>query len=128
MARRAIVEGSDVARPLGPFSRAVWCGDLLFVSGQTGVDPTTNKLVAGGVKSETHQILRNLSAVLAVGLMDFGNVKKVDIFVTDMADFGQVNEIYASAFAQPWPARTTVGVAALPGGACIEMALIAALS
>lgn len=124
MTREAVVT-DRIARPLGPFSAAVWDREALFVSGTVGQDPVTGKLVDGGVEIQTLQVLKNLEAVLAAAGKSFANVIKVNIYLADMRDFGIVNECYARCFAAPYPARTTVQVAALPLGAAVEMELVA---
>lgn len=110
--------------PVGPFSPAVHSGDLLFFSGQVGQEPSTGKLVAGGVEAEARQLLRNLATLLAAADKSFADVVKANIYLTHIEDFKAVNEIYAEQFEQPFPARTTIGVAALPLGASIEIELI----
>lgn len=126
MTRNAITEGPGLAAPLGPFSRACWAGDLLYVSGQTGVVPETGALPPGGdVAAETRQVLKNLAAVLSAAGLSFADVIKANVFLADMADFRAMNAIYAEAFDEPRPARTTIGAAALPGGARVEIELVA---
>ena len=126
MSREAITQGPGLAAPLGPYSRAVWAGELLFVSGQTGVVPETGSLPPGGdVAAETRQVFANLKVVLAVAGLSFDDVIKVNVFVVDMNDFATVNAIYAEQFSEPRPARTTIAAAALPGGARVEMEMVA---
>lgn len=127
MARQTITEAPGLTPPLGPYARAAWASaPLLFVSGQTGVDPATGALPPGGdVATETAQVLRNLGAVLAAAGLGFEDVVKVNVYLTDMSAFAAMNEVYARAFSAPLPARTTIGVSALPGGARVEMELTA---
>ena len=110
--------------PVGPFSPAVRSGDFIFFSGQVGVDPATGKLVEGGVEAEARQLLRNLATLLEAAGKSFGDVVRAGVFLTDIGDFAAVNAIYAEEFERPFPARTTVAVAALPLGARIEIELL----
>jgi 2-iminobutanoate/2-iminopropanoate deaminase len=110
---------------LGPYSQAVRVGQWLFLSGQIGLDPATGELVSGGVTAETNRVLENLRAVLGAAGASFANVVRTTIYLADLADFGGVNEIYARFFQAPFPARATVGVAALPRGARVEIDAIA---
>ena len=110
--------------PVGPFSPAIRSGGFIFFSGQVGVDPTSGALVAGGVKAEARQLFANLATLLDAIGKSFGDVVKARVFLTNMGDFAAVNAIYAEQFAQPFPSRTTVAVAALPLGAAIEIELL----
>ena len=110
--------------PVGPFSPAVRSGDFIFFSGQVGVDPATGKLVEGGVEAEARQLFRNLATLLEAAGKSFGDVVRAGVFLTDITDFAEVNAIYAGQFEPPFPARTTVAVAALPLGARIEIELL----
>lgn len=126
MARRAINEVQGLGKALGPYSRAVWAGDLLYLSGQTGVDPATGKLVAGGAGSETEQILKGLASVLGAAGLTTDDVIKANVYLTDIMDFAAMNKVYEGFFHEPRPARTTIAVAALPGGAHVEIEVVAA--
>jgi 2-iminobutanoate/2-iminopropanoate deaminase len=123
MARKAITTETGAA--VGPYSHAVRAGKLLYLSGQTPVDPATGKLLDGDVQAQTAQCFQNLFGVLRAAGLTPDDVVKVNVFLTDMNDFDAMNEVYAAHFAQPFPARTTIGVAALPLGARIEIELIA---
>ncbi len=124
--RKAIF--SDLApRPVGPYSQAIASDELVFVSGQIGLDPRTGNLVEGGAKAEAVRCLENINGILASSGLGMSDVVKTTIFVTDMSDFGQVNEAYATFFATDPPARSTVGVASLPLGAKVEIEAIARL-
>jgi 2-iminobutanoate/2-iminopropanoate deaminase len=112
-------------RAIGPYSQAVQVGQWLFLSGQIGLDPATGELVSGGVTAETNRVLENLRAVLGAAGASFANVVRTTIYLADLADFGGVNEIYARFFQAPFPARATVGVAALPRGARVEIDAVA---
>lgn len=123
MARTAL--SSPTASAIGPYSHAVDDGTHVFCSGQTPIDPETGRLREGGVGEQTHQCFDNLLAVLADGGLGADDVVKVNVYLTDMDDFAAMNEAYATRFADPPPARTTVGVAALPMGARVEIELVA---
>jgi 2-iminobutanoate/2-iminopropanoate deaminase len=112
---------------VGPYSHAVRSGDFLFLSGQTPLDPATGKLVEGDVGEQTRQCLRNLEAVAQAGGAALGDAVRVGIYVTDMGTYAQVNEAYATFFDSDPPARSTIGVAALPLGAQVEIDAIVAL-
>lgn len=116
---------SPTATAVGPYSHAVDDGAYVFCSGQTPIDPGTGALKAGGVGAQTHQCFDNLFAVLADGGLGPAHVSKVNVYLTDMGDFAEMNEAYAERFEEPYPARTTVGVAALPLGARVEIELVA---
>ena len=123
MTRQAITaEGAAV---VGPYSMGVRAGEFVYFSGQTPLDPATGKLLEGGVAAQTEQCFRNLFAVLKAAGLTPDQVVKVNVFLTDMADFPAMNEVYAKQFAKPFPARTTIGVASLPLGARIEIEMIA---
>lgn len=113
------------AAAVGPYSHGVWAGDLLYLSGQTPLDPAAGKLVEGDVAAQAAQCFRNLFGVLAAAGLTPEHVVKVNVFLTDMADFAAMNAVYTTQFEKPFPARTTIGVAALPLGARIEIELIA---
>ncbi len=116
---------SPAASAVGPYSHAIDNGDYVFCSGQTPIDPSTGELRTGGVGEQTLQCFDNLFAVLADGGLTSAHVVKVNVYLTDMADFADMNEAYATRFTEPYPARTTVGVAALPLGARVEIELVA---
>jgi 2-iminobutanoate/2-iminopropanoate deaminase len=116
------------AKTLGPYSPAISCGDTLFISGQIGLDAATGKLVEGGVPAQARQALENLKAILAAAGLTFAHVVKTAIFLTDMGDFSAVNDVYKGYMAEPYPARSTIAVAALPAGAKVEIEMIASRS
>ena len=118
---------STTAAPaaIGPYSQAMTSGNLLFCSGQIGLDPETEQIVSGGIAAETRQVLTNLKAVLRAAGCTTSDIVKMTIYVTDMADFPTVNEIYAESLAPAKPARACVAVVALPKGARIEIDAIA---
>jgi 2-iminobutanoate/2-iminopropanoate deaminase len=123
---RAAISSDTLAPPAGPFSPGVRGGGLLFLSGQVAQDPATGKLTDGDVASQTHQILRNLAAVLAAAGKDLDDVIRVGVYLADMADFGAMNVAYRQHFSDPYPARTALGVAALPLDAQVEMDMVVA--
>lgn len=110
---------------VGPYSHAIDAGDLVYLSGQTPIDSTTGKHVAGDIAAQTMQCFKNLFNVLKAASLTPDNVVKVNVFLTDMKDFPAMNEIYKTHFNEPYPARTTIGVAALPLDAQIEIEMIA---
>jgi 2-iminobutanoate/2-iminopropanoate deaminase len=114
----------ELSPPVGPFSQAIEVGGFIFFSGQIGQDPATGKVVEGGIVAETERLFRNLSAVLKAAGKSFDHVVRAGVYLTNMSDFVAMNGIYAKYFSQPFPARTTIGVAALPLGACVEIDLV----
>jgi 2-iminobutanoate/2-iminopropanoate deaminase len=112
--------------PIGPYSQGVIAGGLLFVSGQIPIDPATDKLVEGDIKLQTEQVLKNILAVLKEAKMGPENVVKTTVYLTDMADFPAMNEVYARYLGKNPPARTTIQAAALPRGVKVEIDVIAA--
>jgi 2-iminobutanoate/2-iminopropanoate deaminase len=123
MTKIAIVS-SKLAPPVGPFSQAVKVDGFIYFSGQVGQDPATGKLVAGGVIAETERVFKNIAAILDEAGKNFDEVVRVGVFLTNMGDFAAMNGVYAKHFTQPYPARTTIGAAALPLGACVEIDLV----
>ena len=118
------ISSDKLAPPEGPFSPAVRSGGLIFFSGQVGVDPAIGRLVDGGVEAEARQVFRNLATLLEAAGKSFGDVVRAGVFLTDIGDFAAVNAIYAEQFEPPFPSRTTIGVAALPLGASVEVELL----
>lgn len=106
---------------IGPYSQAVEQDGVVFCSGQIGLDPASGQLVAGGTAAEAERVLQNLEAVLAAAGLTFAHVVRVTIYLVDLGDFATVNEIYGRYVREPYPARATVGVAALPRGARVEI-------
>jgi 2-iminobutanoate/2-iminopropanoate deaminase len=119
------VHAASAPAAVGPYSHAVRHGDLLFLSGQAPLDPRTGSVVEGGIEAQTRQVLANLHAVLTAAGATFDDVLKANIYLTDLADFQAVNAVYAEAFTEPHPARTTIGVAGLPLGISVEIELVA---
>jgi len=124
MTRNAHSSSSGPAA-IGPYSHGVWAGDLLYLSGQTPIDPATGKLVEGGVAEQTERVFANLTAVLADAGLTMDDVVKTNVFLTSMDDFAQMNGVYGNQFSEPYPARSTVAVAGLPLGARVEIELVA---
>ena len=125
MPAKTIVRPVNAAPPVGPYNHAVRVGDLLFCSGQIPLDPATGSLVAGDIKAQTEQALKNVKAILVDQGLDFGRIVKTTVFLTNLADFAAMNEVYAKFFTADFPARSTVQVAALPRGAAVEIEVIA---
>lgn len=126
MTRRAIsTEGAPAA--VGPYSQGIASDGLLFTAGQAALDPATGSLVEGGIEAETERVLANLTAVLDAAGCGWGDVLKTTIFLVDIGDFATVNAIYGRFMSDPPPARSTVGVAALPKGARVEIEVVARL-
>jgi 2-iminobutanoate/2-iminopropanoate deaminase len=121
---KVAITSPELTPPVGPFSQAIHVGDLIYFSGQIGQDPTTGRLVAGGITAETERIFQNLSAVLKAAGKGFDDVVRAGVYLTHMSDYVAVNGIYARHFTQPFPARTAIAVAALPLGACVEVDLV----
>jgi 2-iminobutanoate/2-iminopropanoate deaminase len=113
------------AAAVGPYSHGVVSDGHVFLSGQTPLDPATGSLAEGDIGTQTRQCFANLGAVLTAGGLTFDDVVKCNVYLTDMGDFAAMNVAYAEHFEQPYPARTTIGVAALPLGARVEIELIA---
>jgi 2-iminobutanoate/2-iminopropanoate deaminase len=126
-AHREIVTALDAPAAIGPYSHAVRTGGLLFCSGQIPLDPSTGEIVGATAAEQTQQCLANLGAVVAAAGATLGDAAQVTIYVTDMGAFAEVNEVYATAFEADPPARVTIGVAALPKGAQVEIAAVVVL-
>src|SRR6516162_9628849 len=123
MSKTAIIS-PELAPLVGPFSQAVKIDGFLFFSGQVAQDPASGRVVEGGIVAETERVFQNLSAVLKSAGKSFDDVVRAGVFLTSMSDFAAMNAICARYFSQPFPARTTIGAAALPLGACVEIDLV----
>jgi 2-iminobutanoate/2-iminopropanoate deaminase len=121
---KTAITSPELSPPVGPFSQAVKIDGFLFFSGQVAQDPATGKVVGGGIVPETERVFQNLSAVLKAADRNFDDVVQARVFLTSMSDFAAMNGIYAKYFRQPFPARTTIGAAELPLGACVEIDLV----
>ena len=122
---RTAVYSATAPAAIGPYSQGVWADDLLFLSGQTPIDPSTGALVPGDVSAQTERVFDNLGAVLAEAGLSFDEVIKCNVFLVSMKDFAIMNDAYRRRFSAPFPARTTVAVAELPMGARVEIELVA---
>jgi len=122
---KKVIRTDSAPAPIGPYNQAIQYGDMLFVSGQIAINPATGELVLGDIQAETHMVMNNLKAVLAEAGMDFSNIIKSSIFLMDMGQFAQVNEVYGSYFSTNPPARETVQVSGLPKGVNVEISVIA---
>lgn len=123
---RSIVHSDHAPKAIGPYSQAVRVGNTLYTSGQTPIDPATGKLVDGDISAQARQVFENLKAVLAAADASFENVARVGIYLTDLGNFAAVNETMKQYFREPYPARSTIGVASLPMGAQVEIDMVAA--
>ncbi|MBM3922994.1 MAG: RidA family protein [Sphingomonadales bacterium] len=123
---KTIINTTKAPAPIGPYNQAILKGDELFISGQIGIDPATGQLNNQDIATETRQVMLNLQAILDAAGMNFSHVIKTTIFLTDMNQFAQVNEVYGSFFVADFPARETVQVSALPKFVNVEISMIAA--
>ncbi len=123
---KEIITTKKAPEAIGPYSQAIKVGNFVFTAGQIAIDPSTQKMVEGGIKEQTERVIKNLKAVLEKAGLTLEDVIKADVFLTDLANFSQMNEIYAIYFSQAKPARATVAVKDLPKGALIEISVIAA--
>lgn len=123
---KTIINTPGAPAPIGPYNQAILTGNMLFISGQVCIDPTTGELRNKDIQEETHQVMQNLKAVLHAAGMDFNNVIKTTIFITDMNRFSEVNEVYGRYFEGEFPARETVQVSALPKFVNVEISMVAA--
>ncbi len=125
MATKTIIKPSNSPEAVGPYNHAVRVDDLLFCAGQIPVDPDTGNLVTGDIKAQTNRALQNVQAILNDQDLTFANVVKTTVFLTSLADFTAMNEVYSMYFKSNYPARSTVQVAALPKGANVEIEVVA---
>jgi len=122
---KQIIKTNNAPAPIGPYNQAVLINDTLYVSGQICIDPSTGNLKNKDIQEETHQVMQNLKAILSEGGMNFNNVVKATIFITDMNRFSEINEVYGRYFESDFPARETVQVSALPKFVNVEISMIA---
>ncbi len=122
---KIIVKPAKSPAAIGPYNHAVRVGDLLFCAGQIPIDPATGNLISGDIKTQTERTLQNVKAILDDQKLTFANVVKSMVFMTNLADFAGMNEIYAKYFTENFPARSTIQVAALPKGANVEIEVVA---
>jgi len=121
MSARSIISTDKAPAAIGPYSQAVQAGSLVFLSGQIPLVPDTMEMIEGGIDAQTHQVLKNLSAVAVAAGGSLENIVKLTIYMTDLADFGVVNDIMTQYFSAPYPARATVQISALPRNAAVEI-------
>lgn len=124
---RELITSPTSAPAIGPYSPGLKVGHLLFLSGQIPLDPATGQVVEGDIRAQTTRVMQNLGEILKAGGADYANVVRTTIFLTDLSDFAVVNEIYATYFKAPYPARATVQVARLPRDVRVEIDAIAVL-
>ncbi len=127
MADLTIITTQDAPGAVGPYSQGVRIGDLIFTAGQIPLDPTTGEMLGSGIEEQTHQVIRNLEAVLKAGGSSLSRVVKMSVFMVDLGQFQAMNAVYAEYFPEAPPARSAFQVAALPLGAAIEMECVAAV-
>ena len=122
---KKVISTSNAPAAIGPYSQAISIWNMLFVSGQLGIDPATGDFVSGGVKEQTEQVFKNIKAILKEAGASLENVVKATVFLADMADFSVVNEVYGKEFSAPYPARSAVAVKTLPKNGLVEIEVIA---
>lgn len=122
---KQVISSSGAPAAVGPYSQAILAGELLFCAGQIPLDPATGELVPGDATAQTERVCANIRAVLATAGLDFSHVVKTTVFLIDLADFAAMNAVYAAHFTEPFPARSTIQVAALPKGARVEIEVLA---
>lgn len=122
---KTIINTKEAPAPIGPYNQAVAAGGFLFISGQIALDPASGQLITDSIETETHTVLKNLKAILAEAGLTFDHIVKTTIFLSDMNNFGLVNEIYGSYFTGNFPARETVEVSVLPKNVNVEISAIA---
>jgi len=123
--KKTIVSTDAAPKAIGPYSQAVWTGDLLYCAGQIPIDPATGNIVAGGITEQTGRVLENIRAVLRSQGLDLGNIVKTTVFLADMNQFAAMNEVYGRHFPKDPPARSTIQVARLPKDALVEIEAVA---
>lgn len=121
---RSIVATDQAPKAIGPYSQAVQVGNTLYTSGQIPLDPTTGELITGDITAQAKRVFENLRAVVEAAGASFNDVARVGIYLTDLGNFAAVNAVMAEYFQEPYPARSTIGVAALPRGAQVEVDLV----
>ena len=124
---RKIIHSDHAPKAIGPYSQAVRCGNTVYLSGQTPIDPATGKLVEGSIEVQTTRIFENLKAVVTAAGGSFEQIARVGIYLTNLANFAEVNKVMASYFSEPYPARSTIGVSQLPLGSQVEIDAILVL-
>ena len=122
---KTVINTVNAPAPIGPYNQAIVAGDFIFVSGQVAIDAATGELVLDDIKTETTKVMENIKAILTEIGIGFGQIVKTTIFLLDMQNFAQVNEVYGSYFTDQFPARETVAVVGLPKGVNVEISVIA---
>ncbi len=122
---KTIIETDKAPAPIGPYNQAVVANGVLYVSGQIPLDPANGELISGSIEAETQQVMKNLEAILEAANTNFSEIVKCSIFISDMGQFGKINEVYGSYFGEDAPARETVEVSQLPKGVNVEISCIA---
>lgn len=122
---KTIINTNNAPAPIGPYSQAILAGGFLFVSGQIPIDPLSGELINSDIKAEATQVMENIKAILTEAGLGFDNIVKTSIFLTDLQNFVQVNEVYGTYFTADFPARETIQVSALPKGVNVEISVIA---
>ena len=126
MPRKEVIQTEKAAAPVGPYSHAIRYGDFVYVAGEKGISPETGKIVEGGIAAETRQTLDNVKAILEEAGLSMGDAIRAVVYVTDLSEFGTMNDVYAEYFTADPPGRTTVEVTSLPAGAHVEIEITAA--
>jgi 2-iminobutanoate/2-iminopropanoate deaminase len=122
---KTIINTNNAPAPIGPYSQATLAGGFLFVSGQIPINPLSGELISSDIKAEATQVMENIKAILTEAGLGFDNIVKTSIFLTDLQNFVQVNEVYGTYFTSDFPARETIQVSALPKGVNVEISVIA---
>lgn len=122
---KKIINTPHAPAPIGPYSQAIWVNNMLFASGQIAIDPITGQIVDNSIEEETHQVMKNIKAILEASDLDFHHIVKTTIFLSDMDFFSTVNEVYGQYFSSDFPARETVAVKTLPKNVNVEISFTA---
>ena len=122
-----VISTKKAPAAIGPYSQAIQVGNFVYTSGQIPIDPATGTFIEGGIKEQTRQSLTNVRAILEEAGLSMGNVVKTTVFLADMADFADMNAVYAEFFAESYPARSAVAVKSLPKGALVEIEVVATI-
>ena len=125
--RMKVISTKKAPAAIGPYSQAIQVGNLVYTSGQIPIDPATGAFVEGGIKDQTRQALSNVRAILEEAGLTLANVIKTTVFLADMADFADMNAIYAEFFSEPYPARSAIAAKSLPKGALVEIEVVATI-
>ncbi len=122
---KEVIRTDKAGAPIGPYNQGIKAGGFVFVAGEKGIDPRTNKIVPGGIAAETRQTLENIKAILEAAGSSLDKAVATTVYMVDIAEFNEMNEVYAQYFTRDAPGRTTVAVAALPAGARVEITVVA---